>query len=34
MDEVAKKAFGDHVQVTPAGGAGYKSWEVIKGEQV
>ena len=34
VSEVANEAFGDGITVTPAGGAGYKSWEVIKGEQV
>jgi len=27
------EALGEDVNVTPAGGAGYKSWEVLKGEQ-
>jgi len=31
--EVAKKTLGQNITVTPAGGAGYKVWEVIKGTQ-
>ena len=34
VHEVAEKLFGSEVQVTPAGGAGYKSWEVALGHQV
>ncbi len=34
VDEVAKSALGQGITVEPAGGAGYKSWEVIKGKQV
>ena len=30
---VAADAFGKAVNVTPAGGAGYKSWEVAAGRQ-
>ena len=33
VHEVAKAAFGDSVEVTPAGGAGFKAWEVAKGVQ-
>lgn len=31
--EVARSAFGNDVNVTPAGGAGFKAWEVAKGAQ-
>jgi hypothetical protein len=31
---VAAKRFGPEVQITPAGGAGFKSWEVAAGRQV
>ena len=31
--DVAKEAFGQKVNVTPAGGAGFKAWEVAKGAQ-
>jgi len=31
--EVARSAFGNNVNVTPAGGAGFKAWEVAKGSQ-
>jgi inositol monophosphatase 3 len=34
VHDVAGKLFGPEVQVTPAGGAGYKSWEVALGHQV
>ncbi len=33
VHEVAEAAFGPDAEVTPAGGAGYKSWEVMKGTQ-
>ena len=33
VHEVAKSAFGPNVNVTPAGGAGFKAWEVAKGAQ-
>ena len=33
VGEVAKGAFGEGAIVTPAGGAGFKAWEVMKGEQ-
>ena len=33
VEEVAKKVLGSEIKVTPAGGAGYKSLEVIKGNQ-
>ena len=33
VNDVAKSALGDGITVEPAGGAGYKSWEVIKGKQ-
>ena len=33
VGDVARSAFGDGVTVTPAGGAGYKTWEVMKGKQ-
>jgi inositol monophosphatase 3 len=33
VHDVAEKAFGPAAEVTPAGGAGYKSWEVVKGNQ-
>jgi inositol monophosphatase 3 len=33
VHEVAEKAFGPAVNVTPAGGAGYKAWEVAVGAQ-
>ena len=33
VHEVAKSAFGENVNVTPAGGAGFKAWEVAKGAQ-
>jgi len=31
--DVAREAFGNDVNVTPAGGAGFKAWEVAKGAQ-
>ncbi len=34
VHEVAERAFGPEAEVTPAGGAGFKSWEVMKGNQV
>merc|ERR1711997_129270 len=30
---IAQSAFGQNVNVTPAGGAGFKAWEVAKGAQ-
>eukprot|EP00095_Tigriopus_kingsejongensis_P000748 maker-scaffold273_size229271-snap-gene-1.26 protein:Tk00748 transcript:maker-scaffold273_size229271-snap-gene-1.26-mRNA-1 annotation:"inositol monophosphatase 3" len=33
VHDVAETAFGKDAKVEPAGGAGYKSWEVIKGNQ-
>ena len=33
VHNVTEKVFGSGATVTPAGGAGYKSWEVVKGEQ-
>ena len=33
VHNVTEKVFGNEATVTPAGGAGYKSWEVVKGEQ-
>ena len=33
VKNVTTKTFGAGVQVTPAGGAGYKAWEVVKGAQ-
>nr|ACO14923.1 Inositol monophosphatase 3 [Caligus clemensi] len=33
VDATAKKVFGEDVKTTPAGGAGYKVWEVVKGHQ-
>ncbi|TRY79927.1 hypothetical protein TCAL_07065 [Tigriopus californicus] len=33
VHDVAKNAFGAKAVVTPAGGAGYKAWEVVKGNQ-
>lgn len=33
VHDVAEEAFGEKATVTPAGGAGYKSWEVLKGNQ-
>ena len=33
VHDVAEDAFGSQSEVTPAGGAGYKSWEVVKGQQ-
>ena len=33
VEVVARGAFGDGVTVTPAGGAGFKTWEVMKGNQ-
>jgi len=33
VNETAQKTLGSGITVTPAGGAGYKSWEVIKGNQ-
>jgi len=33
VKEVAQAAFGADVKVTPAGGAGFKAWEVAKGSQ-
>ncbi len=33
MNDVAKSALGEGISVEPAGGAGYKSWEVVKGKQ-
>ncbi len=33
VHDVAEEAFGPNAKVTPAGGAGFKSWEVVRGEQ-
>lgn len=33
VKDVARAAFGSDVNVTPAGGAGFKAWEVAKGSQ-
>ena len=33
VEEMGKKTLGQNITVTPAGGAGYKVWEVIKGTQ-
>ena len=33
VHDVAASAFGAKVNVTPAGGAGFKSWEVAAGRQ-
>ena len=33
VKNATSKSFGEGVQVTPAGGAGYKAWEVVKGTQ-
>jgi len=33
VNETAQKTLGSGITVTPAGGAGYKAWEVIKGAQ-
>lgn len=33
VHKVAENAFGDKIEVTPAGGAGFKAWEVVKGTQ-
>lgn len=33
VKNVTAKTFGEGVVVTPAGGAGYKAWEVVKGTQ-
>lgn len=33
VHEIAEDKFGPKANVTPAGGAGFKSWEVIKGNQ-
>jgi len=33
VKETAEKTFGSNITVTPAGGAGFKAWEVIKGNQ-
>jgi inositol monophosphatase 3 len=33
VHDVAEAAFGSKATVTPAGGAGFKSWEVMKGVQ-
>jgi len=33
VEKVAKMTLGQNITVTPAGGAGYKTWEVIKGTQ-
>ena len=33
VNATAIKTFGEGVKVTPAGGAGYKAWEVVKGAQ-
>ena len=33
VNETAQKTLGPGITVTPAGGAGYKAWEVIKGTQ-
>lgn len=33
VETTAKGAFGPNITVTPAGGAGYKTWEVIRGQQ-
>ncbi len=34
VHEVAEAAFGPGAEVTPAGGAGFKAWEVMRGKQV
>jgi inositol monophosphatase 3 len=31
VEKVAQKAFGDHVKIVAAGGAGYKSLELVRG---
>lgn len=33
VNKTAQAAFGSGVRVTPAGGAGFKTWEVVKGTQ-
>ena len=33
VHNVTERVFGSGATVTPAGGAGYKAWEVVKGEQ-
>ena len=33
VNRIAMKTLGEGVKVTPAGGAGYKAWEVVKGNQ-
>jgi len=33
VNSTAQSALGSGISVTPAGGAGYKTWEVIKGKQ-
>jgi len=33
VETVAKEAFGPNITVTPATGAGFKAWEVVKGTQ-
>jgi len=33
VNATAQTALGKEIKVTPAGGAGFKAWEVIKGEQ-
>merc|ERR1712098_382439 len=33
VEVAAKQSLGPNITVTPAGGAGYKTWEVIKGTQ-
>ena len=33
VEKVAKETFGEGITVTPAGGAGYKAWEVVRGSQ-
>jgi len=33
VNETAQKTLGPGITVTPAGGAGFKAWEVIKGNQ-
>jgi len=33
VESVAKETFGPGITVTPAGGAGFKTWEVVKGTQ-
>ena len=33
VNETAHEVFGEDVKVTPAGGAGFKGWEVAAGRQ-